>query len=577
MTKPYQIEIFDRSFNFKYNYLVDVSDFEYSEDALDPEKNTVVVPSDFRAVALKNAAITAPKGWFIRIIGNKHEFQGVITDLTEDKHQSTITYSNLLSLFDLNVVTSITAITESTIENYIKNQLVSAFVTNTDVSQRLTGLSAGSIAISSSTTGTLAFTSTDDPYVSIHLINDLIVDAFNTYGIFTAVSLNFKAKTINVSIGKVADSTLSIEGDLPNISDATFTIRSSDKEVNKVLVWDDERNQQTEYYLHPDGTFDKVNSNRITPVVNKVIIIHAQTLGEAKINDKYNAWIDAFEKYAERDENLNDSELAELRTAAANLDSVIAAYKPFYPYGVTATSTTNPNIPEDVTETFKAMYDGGTVTDGQGWSTIFDHFTFRFRHFGLDNDQERIHGWWTVNNTKSTPFWDACRDTWSGTDLAHKGVFDSDSSRAEFVEMWSVEWQGVYDGQSHTTGTLYYRSFMPINGNTARQAYNKYKETQAWRNEIEAAVHTIFDTTADEKAKETFASNKYSNLIELTVNEDDSMINPHDLRMGQVVNVIHDGKSYNSILSGRQVAAGKIKLIFGTIRLELTKYLKGRY
>jgi hypothetical protein len=49
------------------------------------------------------------------------------------------------------------------------------------------------------------------------------------------------------------------------------------------------------------------------------------------------------------------------------------------------------------------------------------------------------------------------------------------------------------------------------------------------------------------------------------------------MQMGRIVEIIHDGVIYNSVLSGREVASGVIKLIFGTIRLELTSYLKGRY
>jgi hypothetical protein len=66
-------------------------------------------------------------------------------------------------------------------------------------------------------------------------------------------------------------------------------------------------------------------------------------------------------------------------------------------------------------------------------------------------------------------------------------------------------------------------------------------------------------------------------LIELSALATDPMINPLDMQMGRIVEIIHDGVIYNSVLSGREVASGVVKLIFGTIRLELTSYLKGRY
>lgn len=33
--KPFNVEIFDRNLNYKYSYLLDSSEFNYSEDAID--------------------------------------------------------------------------------------------------------------------------------------------------------------------------------------------------------------------------------------------------------------------------------------------------------------------------------------------------------------------------------------------------------------------------------------------------------------------------------------------------------------------------------------------------------------
>ena len=71
----------------------------------------------------------------------------------------------------------------------------------------------------------------------------------------------------------------------------------------------------------------------------------------------------------------------------------------------------------------------------------------------------------------------------------------------------------------------------------------------------------------------TYASLSYSNLIELTMLNDDSLVKPDTLHFGQVVKVLTDGVSYTSILTGRE--RGKCtKLIFGTVRLDLTKILR---
>lgn len=91
---------------------------------------------------------------------------------------------------------------------------------------------------------------------------------------------------------------------------------------------------------------------------------------------------------------------------------------------------------------------------------------------------------------------------------------------------------------------------------------------------VEVVIKT-FEESALEKAESSFKKNKYTNLIELEMFIDDDLINPTQLKIGQVVSVISEGMIYESILTGVQLN-NKIKLIFGTIRLELTKILKGR-
>jgi hypothetical protein len=57
---------------------------------------------------------------------------------------------------------------------------------------------------------------------------------------------------------------------------------------------------------------------------------------------------------------------------------------------------------------------------------------------------------------------------------------------------------------------------------------------------------------------------------------DDKRIMPARLKLGQKVRVIHEGTAYDSIYSGRAIK-GTIQLTFGSVRIELTKILKGGY
>lgn len=83
-----------------------------------------------------------------------------------------------------------------------------------------------------------------------------------------------------------------------------------------------------------------------------------------------------------------------------------------------------------------------------------------------------------------------------------------------------------------------------------------------------------FQQAAAQYAAKSFDRESFRNLIELTVLNDDKLANPASLIIGQEVSVISNGAEYASILTGRDVG-DVTKLIFGTIRLDLTKILKG--
>lgn len=92
--------------------------------------------------------------------------------------------------------------------------------------------------------------------------------------------------------------------------------------------------------------------------------------------------------------------------------------------------------------------------------------------------------------------------------------------------------------------------------------------------EVTPDEENTFASLAAKEAEDKFAEADFNNLIELSVLSDDDLVKPGDMRLGQEVNVIHNGKMYNSILTGKEIDSGTTKLIFGTIRLELTKSLR---
>lgn len=86
---------------------------------------------------------------------------------------------------------------------------------------------------------------------------------------------------------------------------------------------------------------------------------------------------------------------------------------------------------------------------------------------------------------------------------------------------------------------------------------------------------STFPETALKKATAKLKKAEYENLIELEMMIEDNLIRPGEIKLGQEVNVINDGEVYKSILSGRKIKE-KETLIFGTIRLDLTKSIRRR-
>ena len=84
------------------------------------------------------------------------------------------------------------------------------------------------------------------------------------------------------------------------------------------------------------------------------------------------------------------------------------------------------------------------------------------------------------------------------------------------------------------------------------------------------------DTFADLAAREAaklFENTSANNLIELTVLNDDGLVGAKTMQIGQTVNVVSGGKVYPSVLTGKEVGT-VTRLIFGTIRIDLTQILK---
>ena len=129
----------------------------------------------------------------------------------------------------------------------------------------------------------------------------------------------------------------------------------------------------------------------------------------------------------------------------------------------------------------------------------------------------------------------------------------------------------VYDSADLTTNRVYYRhpDGSYDTSNTDRITPVVYEITAVIVQQGET-----FADVADQAAAEVFTDATYNNLIEITVANEDELVIPSGFTVGQEVTIISNNTAYTSLFTGME-RQETTKLLFGTVRLDLTKILKG--
>ena len=520
--RPYNIELFSPKFEYKYNALIDSDDFTFREDAMASEKNTVKLPRDF------DPSGTDPEGWYIRISKDSEEYAGVITDFSRGEEYNTVTYRDPINLFSTNTLVGVRDITQGSIESYIKSMITQKFINSDDPKQLITGLQTPTT--SGSTSGTLPFTETNEEKVSINVLDDLIIPAFENFSIVTKISIDFETQRISVAIGKVTvTDPKTIEGDLPNAINSAFLFTQA-KNTNKVDIYDIYLNppSKVSYYLHTTGSYDtNKNSNRLTPVRNKVMTLNGWSLAKATIDDILDRQIARFKTLAGASGDLSDGDYVEF-TAYANK---------FMPAYVLDHQLTAPSI---------SGSDSGSVHIG--------NTSYR--------TQKRNYGEYTY-----------------GGEWEDDGVTDQSwlhglerSFTGHLILQATVTATRTINGTVNS-GSIYYQK--PVTSENINQVLASYKKTDAYDTEIQSAYASAVSQAMSQRTAMVFNNNKYNNLIEISALISDSMIDPLSIKIGQPVDIVHRRKTYESMLTARQISHGVVKLTFGKVRIELTKLIRG--
>ena len=112
--------------------------------------------------------------------------------------------------------------------------------------------------------------------------------------------------------------------------------------------------------------------------------------------------------------------------------------------------------------------------------------------------------------------------------------------------------------------------------------YTYYLHTDGTVSDVDAdRVTPVFWTIQDIGVEDAPASvaggilgpKQYDNEIILTYRTGDLIARPLELPIGAKVAIRYEGQTYNSMLTGRAIRAGMVDLIFGQVRMALTKRL----
>lgn len=245
--------------------IVDGSDTEIDNDLLSPNASDIRIRKTDRV----------PEAGFIHLSGD-FIFDGLIDSVSQEEDETVISVKPLLCLFDTKVILNAawqkkdTNMLESAIEAIIKSH----WIENTDT---LENLPVKVVVASETSNWTLDVEAgSNGTYKIINFLTEMIEPAFERYGIVTNGQIDFTEKKVVFTIGKIEDSII-IDADLPMITIVEFVRDKFDGDMNKLRIMNNSNySQSATYYLHPDGTYNTTDENRLTPVKTDYVEVSIQ-------------------------------------------------------------------------------------------------------------------------------------------------------------------------------------------------------------------------------------------------------------------------------------------------------------
>lgn len=247
MQHLYKTEIFDRAYRYKDMALS--SELEIQSDYLTLENTSIKLPM-----------LAANKGDFVHITDfwGRVVHQGIILDTASGGGMSTLKVAPLLSLLDVQVQYDRSIFDLLPLENCIAQIIRDTYIQNKDSLQNIKGLT---VEVKTSTEGTKL-----DIRSNIHAFWDIITKALTLHDIVVQAQLMPQEKALHITVGRIEEMSV-LEADLGNCLSQNFVLTDEYGTLNKMtFVNKDKPSETATYYLHPDGSINQSNTDRIIPV-----------------------------------------------------------------------------------------------------------------------------------------------------------------------------------------------------------------------------------------------------------------------------------------------------------------------
>ena len=275
----YNVEVFDRNFNFIHNYTVE--DIVYKYDYLTPVENEVMMSYN----------VNVKIGQYIVLRSEESRYDGVISSIQViNKEYMTVGYYPLNSLFTFPIYVNRqyqkggNYSGQKSIESIIYDQIKNAFIDghdpgnpyygtfSTDNLQKIQGLTL------TKTTDTMTWDiglSINDAmdynqdYWTGDLYADIIPRALKGCSVGVITTLDIQAQKVNCSIGVINATTQKIEADLPQILHKNIVENDTSMMCNKYFYYPNTETGEDckVYYRHSDGSWSTSDTDRLTPVI----------------------------------------------------------------------------------------------------------------------------------------------------------------------------------------------------------------------------------------------------------------------------------------------------------------------